>query len=240
MQIIDEPWSWDISLKEFLKDNTPSKWKTFFEDEKVQKELEKISDYLLKQNKLGDTIFPCIYQVFRAFSIAPEDIKVVILGQDCYHDGNAVGLCFSVPQNGGINPSLRNIYKEIENSGYTPNKNGSLVHWVKQGCFLINTALTVAQSRAGSHIHIWYNFSEMLVRYLSENYNDIIWLCMGKPAYEISEEVSNTTHVKIITSHPSPLSASREFRNFPAFLGSKVFEKINEKLQEKEKKKISW
>lgn len=240
LNFLDEKWSWKITLSEFLKDNTPIGWEEFFERKDVKEELNNISEYLKKEADEKATIYPEIYQVFRAFRLPLKKIKVVILGQDCYHDGNAVGLCFSVPPNRTINPSLRNIYKELKDSGYSPIENGNLSKWVNQGCFLINTALTVEKASPGEHLHIWYPFSRKLLKYVSDNTENVIWLIMGVEALKISEEIDNPTHTKIISSHPSPLSANRDFRGYPAFLGSKNFLKINEFLKSKNMKEIDW
>lgn len=230
-------YSWkDMTLKEFLKEGTPSLWRDFFNKPEVLKELDIISEKLsIRSNKV---IYPEIYRVFRAlYMTGPEDVRVVILGMDPYTDGNAVGLCFSVPTGGRINPSLRNIYKELENEGYSKERNGSLVHWAKQGCLLLNTALTVEKGNTGSHIELWSKFTEMLLGYINEK-KDVIWLLMGKNAIEYKNDVKRTI---IMSSHPSPLSAYKGIKgDIPAFLGSGNFRKINEYLEKIGEKIINW
>jgi len=232
MEIINQEWSWDIiNLEKFIEEkNYPQCWKSFFERQDINDELKKISENL--DYTVGE-IYPKINNVFRAF-IPLEKIKVVVLGQDPYHDGNAVGLCFSVPPNGKINPSLRNIYNELENEGYKINKNGSLVHWMKQGCFMLNTALTVEKGIPNSHTAYWYNFTESVIKHVSKNKDNICWILMGKNAIEFKDKIDNITHTILCTSHPSPFSATKNIGDdIPAFLGSNIFKNVNEKLIEK-------
>ena len=232
MQLIDEEWSWEIiNLEKFIEEkNYPQSWKDFFERQDIIEELRKISEKL--DYTVGE-IYPRINNLFRAF-IPLEKIKVVILGQDPYHDGNAVGLCFSVAPNRKINPSLRNIYNELENEGYKIVKNGSLVHWMNQGCFMLNTALTVERGIPNSHTVFWYNFTRYVIQYISEGTYNISWLLMGKNAIEFRQYIHNDTHNIFCTSHPSPFSANKNIgEDIPSFLGSNVFNKINEKILEK-------
>lgn len=229
LQFIDENWSWDIPLFNFLESgNYPDDsqgWNSFFRSERIQTLLKRISDALNVDAK-ENIIFPPIYKVFRAFYAVPlNKIKVVILGQDPYHDGNAVGLCFSVPPNGKLNPSLQNIYKELNIQG-----NGSLLSWAEQGCLLLNTALTVRKGEPESHLSIWSDFTEEVIRYVSANTKNVAWLLMGAKALAFKPLVDESKHTTFITSHPSPFSARSGFRGYPAFLGSGVFKKINEFL----------
>lgn len=236
LKIIEEEWSWNnISLWEFVKEkNFPIEWKDFFENENIQEELKIISEKI-KESKI---IYPPPNLVFRAFTISLEKIKVVILGQDPYHDGAAVGLCFSVPTNRKINPSLQNIYKELENEGYHPNKNGDLSKWAEQGCLLLNTALTVEKSSPESHTGYWVKFTEKLINYISCNTTNIAWILMGKKALEFLPDIKNVENHKVfICSHPSPFSAYKTDGKHPAFFGSGIFKNVNKFL---ETKKIEW
>ena len=230
---LDEEWSWKtLSLWKYLEEgNIPSHWQEFFFQDKVQQKLQEISKHLEEEKKTS-IIYPPINRVFRAFFLNPKKIRVVILGQDPYHNGNAVGLCFSVPTKAGMNPSLVNIYNELESEGYVPKRDGNLQKWADQGVFLINTALTVNKGDAGSHTKYWYSFTEMLVSYLCES--NIVWLLMGKDAIEFSPLIKKGKTVS--SSHPSPLSAHRPYREHPAFIGSGVFRKVNDFLE----KKIIW
>lgn len=235
---VNKVYSWKTqSLISFLKDgHIPFFWTEFFLDnfpvlEIVSKRIEdeKYKDY----SKY--TIYPPINWTFRAF-INPEDIRVVIIGQDPYHNGesefecSAVGYCFSVQKGRVVNPSLKNIYKEVKNSGYECVENGNLEHWVRQGVFMLNMSLTVEKGNAGSHSSFWRCFSIEVVKYLSELKN-IVWLLMGRHA--INTGVYIEKGVKICTSHPSPLSCRKPCGKYEAFIGSKVFRKINDNLTEK-------
>lgn len=238
IKILDEEWDWkNLTLWDFLTEgNYPSNWKEFFLKDDIQKDLEKISKELV--NESGNcVIFPPIHKTFRAFCIPLEKIKVIVLGQDPYSDpGAAVGFCFSVPKGNKINPSLRNIYTELENCGFEPTKDGNLSHWVNQGCLMLNTALTVEKGNPDSHTHIWYDFIEKLLQYISENTQSVAWLLMGAKAEVFKKFADKNGHKAFITSHPSPFSAHKGFRGYPAFLGSKIFTKINEFIEPK----ISW
>ena len=230
MQFIDEILNWNnVSLYNFvLEGNYPFFWRDFFTEENVVNEIEKISDTI---NLTPKIVYPELRRVFRAF-IPIEKIKIVILGQDPYHNGNAVGLCFSIPINAAINPSLRNIYTEIENEGYDIIKNGDLSHWMAQGCFMLNTALTVEQGNPGSHSKIWANFTRMVVQHLNSKDN-ITWLLMGRNAISMEKYIVNRSHTIFRTSHPSPFSAYNSSGEIPAFMGSGVFRKINDLRNEK-------
>ena len=184
------------------------------------------------------TIYPEINKVFRAF-IPLDKIKVVILGQDPYHNGSAVGLCFSVLPGNKVNPSLKNIYTELKNEGYSPVENGILTHWAKN-CCMLNTALTVRKGEADSHTHIWFDFSEKVIKYISDNTKNTVWLLMGSKALEFNPLIDEEKHTVFVTSHPSPFSAHRGFRYYPSFLGSNVFTQINDYLQAYHNMTIKW
>lgn len=201
----------------------------FFENQDIIDELKKISD-ILSETKVK--IYPEIHNIFKAF-IPLEKIKVVILGQDPYHDGNAVGLCFSIYPKTKLNPSLRNIYNELEKEGYKINRNGNLSHWAKQGCFMLNTSLTVAKGLPNSHTDYWYKFTQKVIENICRRDN-ICWMLLGKNAINFKHNITNNTHFIFCTSHPSPFSANRNISNdIPAFLGSNIFNRVNEKLLEK-------
>lgn len=236
----NETWSWEITLKTFVEEGSiDPAWKDFFQRADVKSDLEKISTFLEEERKKNVIIYPEIYNVFRAFSLPLKDIKLVILGQDCYHDGNAVGLCFSVPRNGKINPSLRNIYQELQNEGYNPNQDGDLSHWQKQGCMMLNTALTVEKGSPESHLAIWYDFSEKVLKEIANHNDSIAWLLMGAKALKFRHLIKNEKSI-FATSHPSPFSAYKGFGQIPAFIGSNIFKKINTFLKENGKEEINW
>lgn len=230
---LDEEWSLqNMTLEKYVEEGNVD-W-DFFRKTEVKTILKRISDLLEKEKE--KIIYPSLNHIFRAFSLPLEKIKVIIIGQDPYHDGNAVGLCFSVPPNKKINPSLMNIYKELENEGYTPCKNGSLVHLIKEGCLMLNTSLTVRKAEPESHLNIWRPFTEKCLEYISERTRGVAWLLMGRHATVFKKYAERNGHKAFITSHPSPLSAYKSFGEYPAFIGSGVFRKIDDFLE----KKIEW
>lgn len=245
--LVDKSYDWnDMTLWEYLNEgNIPSTWIDFFLQDDVQVDLFHISEELKKEvSTRGITIFPAINNIFRSF-IPLEKIKVIILGQDPYFSGtditncSAVGYCFSVRPGNKINPSLRNIYQELENEGFSPTKNGVITHWADQGCVLLNTAITVAKGQADSHTHIWYEFSKKVIKYIVENVDFAVWFLMGGKALKFKSLISKN-HSVVVTSHPSPLSAYRGFQNYPSFLGSNAFQNINKILKKNNRKPIKW
>lgn len=228
---VDDTYSWkNMSLWEYLTEgNIPSGWEEFFLRSDVQQQLIYISNEL-DNSRNQFIIYPPIYQVFRAFYLTPLDkITAIIIGQDPYHsgtteyDGSAIGLCFSVKSGNTINPSLKNIYKELKSSGFEPNENGDLIHWAKQGVLMLNMGLTVEKGDADSHTSIWHKFSEMVVKYIDQKRKDSVhWLLFGSPSIKVGE--NNVRYGKIHkASHPSGLSCYRASKLAPAFFGSKVF-----------------
>ena len=238
LELVDGTYDWkDMTIIDFLNEgNIPTEWKKLF-----LSEIETLQDISISLNKIKYIIFPPIHQVFRAFYLTPlHKIKTVILGQDPYHNGSAVGICFSVLSGNKINPSLQNIYNELENEGFRPKKDGNLFHLCEQGCLLLNTALTVEKGDPESHVSIWYEFSEKVIRYISENTSNTAWLLMGKKALDFKTHIDTSKHKIFGTSHPSPLGAYRPYRNYPAFISSGVFRQINNYLQKINKKPIKW
>jgi uracil-DNA glycosylase len=185
------------------------------------------------------------YKMFRIFKeLKPSDIHVVILGQDPYPDGTGDGFAFS---NSGklpsqISPSLTNILKEIENNDTEKDLLEldlmDLNRWVKQGVFLANSYLTVRSGSPGLHT-FWKPFTINWIKQLSV-YNDIIWLMWGKKAQEYIPYINNDSHYIIKTSHPSPLGATKDSIDSPAFIGSKCFELANMELWVKKNILIKW
>ena len=240
IKLVESYYSWsEMSIWDFLLEgNIPSGWKNFFiEYQYIVYTISKV----LESEKKNKLIYPPINYVFRAF-IPIKKIKVVVLGQDPYHSGtdefncSAVGYCFSVANCGNkINPSLRNIYKELKRDGYNIKEDGNLSHWVDQGCFMLNTSLTVNKGEPESHIKIWNNFTVNVIKYLADNTDGIIWLLMGSKAHKFKEYIG-TNHIIFLTSHPSPFSYMRSSGDIPSFYGSNVFSNINNQL----KNKIMW
>lgn len=237
--LLDNVYDWKkMSLYDFLEEyNVPDGWEEFFNKPDVQKELKQISDFISRSEK---TVFPMIEHVFRSF-IPLGLISVVILGQDPYHNGytrysgSANGLCFSVKDGNRINPSLRNIYKELRNEGFSPKEDCNLFHWKKQGCLLLNTSLTVEVGSPSSHCKLWDNFSKLVVDYINNHTSNVVWLLMGKHAQYYDRFISDI-HTVFFTTHPSPFSCNRSTKDAPAFIGSGVFKSINDVLDSK----IKW
>ena len=183
-------------------------------------------------------IFPAADDIFTAFNLTPlSKVKVVILGQDPYHeDGQAHGLCFSVKPDIEIPPSLANIYTELHDDlgCYIPN-NGYLVKWAEQGVLLLNTVLTVRAHQAFSHRGIgWEEFTDAAIRVLNEQDRPIVFLLWGKPAQSKKAMLNNPKHLILEAPHPSPLSAYR------GFFGSRPFSRANRFLMQNGLEPIDW
>jgi len=194
-------------------------------------------DFYLKSERQKFNIFPKVNDVFNAFELTPFDkLKVVIIGQDPYHKVNqAHGLSFSV--NSGIKtpPSLVNIYKELQTDLNIPiAEHGNLTHWAKQGVLLLNATLTVREGQPGSHQKKgWENFTDEIIKYISENTENTVFLLWGNFAKTKKELIHFSNHLVLEAAHPSPLARG-------AFFGSKHFSKCNEFLISKNKTPIDW
>lgn len=184
------------------------------------------------------TIYPPADDIFNAFHFTPlEEVKVVILGQDPYHEpGQAHGLCFSVKPHVPIPPSLLNIYKELEDDlgCYIPN-NGYLEKWTRQGVLMLNTVLTVRAHQANSHKELgWEKFTDAAIRVLADQDRPMVFVLWGKPAQKKKEMIYNPKHLVIQSAHPSPLSAYR------GFFGSRPFSQINAYLEKNGLAPVDW
>lgn len=183
-------------------------------------------------------ILPQKEDVFRALDLVPpSDVKVVIVGQDPYHGKDqANGLAFSVNKGLPLPPSLKNIYEELESDLdiWTP-RHGDLTRWAKQGVLLLNSVLTVYENQPASHyLFGWEMFTDQIIRELSKNHSNIVFVLWGKKAQSKRLLIDSTKHLIIESAHPSPLSASK------GFFGSKPFSKINKYLKEIGKHPIDW
>lgn len=183
-------------------------------------------------------IFPPADDIFNAFHFTPlNQVKVVILGQDPYHnDGQAHGLCFSVKKGVGIPPSLVNIYKELHDDlgCYLPN-NGYLEKWARQGVLLLNTVLTVRAHQANSHRNLgWEKFTDAAIQVLDVQEQPMVFILCGRPAQMKKKMLHNPRHLILEAPHPSPLSASR------GFFGSRPFSQTNAFLEENGLTPIDW
>nr|WP_294999169.1 uracil-DNA glycosylase [uncultured Methanobrevibacter sp.] len=211
-------------------------------DKVLQDEFQK--DYFLKIKKFVDeeyetkTIYPPYENIFNAFKFTPlNEVKVVILGQDPYHEaGQAHGLAFSTPEGRPIPRSLKNIFKEINAEyDYPIPESGCLESWAKQGVFLLNTVLTVEDGNANSHSKCgWQTFTDNVIKILNQHSRPIVFMLWGKQAEKKKELITNPNHLVLITSHPSPFSARR------GFFGSNHFKMANDFLKNRNIKEIDW
>lgn len=211
-------------------------WREFLEGEFEQDYFKELAKFL-KQAYAERVILPPKQKVFRAFSTDLEQVKVVIFGQDPYHQlGVANGLAFSVRKGQKLPASLMNIYKEIDNDlGQHHNIDGDLSAWQKQGVMLLNDVLTVEAHQAGSHRDKgWEVFTDACIRYLNEKRPHLVFILWGSKAREKKKMIDTAKHLIIESAHPSPLSAYR------GFFGSKPFSRANRFLREKGETEIKW
>jgi uracil-DNA glycosylase len=212
-------------------------WESFLKEEFKQPYFIELSAFLSEQYKTH-VVYPKKEDVFAAFGYTSYlDCKVVILGQDPYHQPNqAHGLSFSVKQGVPIPPSLQNIYKELASDcGISEAKSGCLVPWAKQGVLLINTVLTVNDSHPNSHKNKgWEIFTDHVLEKMNAHPSPIVFVLWGKNAQEKEKFITNKKHCIIKGAHPSPLSAYRGFFN------SRPFSRINTFLEENHRKPIDW
>ena len=184
------------------------------------------------------TIYPAMKNIFNALKYTSyEDVKVVILGQDPYHGPNqAHGLCFSVQKGIQKPPSLKNMFKELENDmGIKAPTHGCLTDWTKQGVLLLNTVLTVREGEPNSHKKIgWTIFTDKIIELLNNRDDPVIFVLWGKNAIDKLPLITNSKHYVLTATHPSPLSASR------GFLGCRHYSKINNILTSIGKVPIDW
>lgn len=214
-------------------------WEELFEEIKEKDYAKKINT-ILNQEYATHTIFPPRNMMFNAFKYTPlKEVKVVIIGQDPYHeDHQAMGLSFSVPKGVALPPSLINIFKEIENNfGYKMNySNGDLTYLAKQGVLLLNTILTVRKSIPLSHQKIGYDlFVQDILKTIDEQNQPIVFLLWGNYARGLKKYLHNPNHLILESTHPSPLSANRG-----GFFNQNHFLKTNNYLVSHELTPINW
>lgn len=213
-----------------------SSWEEIFNNYPKIDELNNMIKEIDEQ-RLTKTIYPPKEQVFRVFDLPLKDIKVVILGQDPYHNpGQACGLSFSVNDGVPLPKSLINIYKELHDDlGIKPAKTGNLESWFKQGVFLLNAVLTVEKNSPASHSKMgWENFTDYIIENISEKNENIVFVLWGTYARSKNKLIDPSKHKIIESAHPSPLSAYR------GFFGSKVFSQINSYLAENDRETINF
>lgn len=223
-------------LKELIIEES---WKCALEPEFEKPYFKDLETFVRSEWNGGSLIFPPKDCIFRAYNAVPlKNVKVVILGQDPYHDlGQAQGLSFSVPTGKKLPSSLRNIYKEIETDcGCSmPNTNGCLEPWSHQGVLMLNAVLTVRAHQAASHSKRgWEEFTTHTVRIINKELSGVVFLLWGKYAQEKGSLIDTKRHHVLKCAHPSGLSAHR------GFFGCKHFTKANELLQKQGSSPIDW
>jgi uracil-DNA glycosylase len=224
-------------MSEKINPKIDAAWKEVLANEFESGYFSKLKDFLVDE-KAKHRIFPPGSLIFNAFDLTPfPDVKVVLLGQDPYHNvGQAHGLCFSVPDGVAHPKSLINIFKELHDDlGITIPRSGNLEKWARQGVLLLNATLTVRAHEAGSHQgQGWEAFTDAVIRTLSEKRSGIVFLLWGNYAQAKEALIDTSKHFVLKTVHPSPLSASR------GFFGCKHFSKTNEILHRNGKEAIDW
>jgi uracil-DNA glycosylase len=214
-----------------------SSWKSRLVEEFKKPYFGKLTEFV-RQEYSTQTVFPPGRDIFKAFDACDFDqVKVVIIGQDPYHGaGQANGLCFSVQEGIPMPPSLVNIFKEIrQDLGKPIPSSGNLERWARQGVLLLNATLTVRASTAGSHQNKgWEIFTDEVIRKLSAERSDIVYLLWGAYAQKKGEIIDRSRNLVLMSPHPSPFSADR------GFFGCRHFSKANEYLRSKGLKEIDW
>lgn len=213
-------------------------WKQALEEEFGKDYFKQLTDFVKEEYAKGK-IYPAPKNIFRAFELTPfDDVKVVILGQDPYiNSGQAIGLSFAVSEGMRLPPSLRNIFKEIENDLGKPleHTDGDLTRWARQGVLLLNATLTVRAGASNSHQgRGWELFTDAAIKTLSDKREHIVFILWGNYARSKKAFIDSARHYVIESSHPSPFAADR------GFFGSKPFSKTNTYLEKHGEKPIDW
>lgn len=212
-------------------------WKAVLAEEFEKDYFSNLTKFVHEEYRTAQ-IFPPGRQIFAAFDATPfNDVKVVILGQDPYHDVNqANGLCFSVNNGVAFPPSLLNIFKEIKSDiGTEIPQSGDLSRWARQGVLLLNATLTVRAHMAGSHQgHGWETFTDAVIAHLAREREHLVFLLWGSYAIKKGAFIDRTRHLVLTSPHPSPLSAHR------GFFGNHHFSRANEYLTAHGKTPIVW
>ena len=213
-------------------------WQEIIEVEKQKPYYKSLKEEIDKRYETTK-VFPEKKNIFKAFSLSKiEDLKVVILGQDPYHGfGQAQGLSFSTPKEVKNPPSMMNILKEINDDLGKKSicEDGDLTPWATQGVMLLNTILTVEEGLPKSHHNLgWEIFTDNIIKYISDNCQDVVFILWGSPAISKSKLIDKSKHHILTASHPSPLSSYR------GFFGCKHFSKTNRILKDLGKEEINW
>lgn len=213
-------------------------WKQYLGSELEMPYMKDLGQFIESERSAGKIIYPEESEVFSAFSATPFDkVKVVIIGQDPYHGaGQAHGMCFSVKKGVRPPPSLKNIYKELKSDlDIEPPEHGYLMDWAREGVLLLNSVLTVEDSKAGSHQKKgWEKFTDKVIDILNSEKEGLVFILWGAPAQKKAARVDASKHHIIKSVHPSPLAAHR------GFFGTKPFSKTNEYLISRGLAPINW
>lgn len=211
-------------------------WDELLKDDFASESYQRLRAFLAKEYRTR-RVYPDMHDIFNALKYtAYEDVKVVILGQDPYHQpGQAHGMCFSVKPDVPAPPSLQNIFKEIEDDAHIKNTSPYLVPWAKQGVLLLNTVLTVRESQPNSHKGMgWEELTDSIIKKLNDRESPMVFLLWGANARSKKQLITNPNHLILETVHPSPLSA------YNGFFGCRHFSKCNEFLTKNGVKPIDW
>ena len=212
-------------------------WKRSLSGEFEKEYFRNLTCELHRRKSEGEVIYPPGKDIFRAFDLCPLDkVKVVILGQDPYHNpGQAMGLSFSVPEGVAAPPSLKNIFKEIESDlGIRMSGSTDLTPWARQGVLLLNSVLTVRAGAAASHSGLgWQEFTDAVIRIISETQDGVVFLLWGNYAKTKAPLIDISRHHILAAAHPSPLARG-------AFFGCRHFSRANEILEYEGKSPIDW
>ena len=213
-------------------------WKEALTEEFSKPYFKLLTDFLRAEKAAGKAIYPPGPLIFNAYNTTPiGEVKVVVLGQDPYHNpGQAMGLSFSVPQGTRIPPSLRNINKELNTSlGLPTPEHGDLTKWAEQGVFLLNAMLTVEHKQPGSHQRSgWQFFTDASIKAISEQRENVVFMLWGAFARKKAALVDGSKHLILESPHPSPFSADR------GFFGNNHFKLANDYLVKHGKEGIDW
>ena len=216
-----------------------STWSDIIGPLKQTESFKGVLEFIANRRAMGDIIYPEDKKIFNAFRFTPFDkLKVVIIGQDPYHEPNqASGLAFSVPAGVAVPPSLQNIYKELKEDvpGFSIPSHGCLIPWARQGVLLLNSVLTVKQGEANSHHDKgWEEFTDGVVEAINKNCSGVVFMLWGNAAKQKCKNVDRQKHLVLEAAHPSPLSAYR------GFFGCKHFSQANAYLHKQRKTTVNW
>jgi uracil-DNA glycosylase len=238
-------WKNNINIQNLPIDYTWEEiFNELFKDKRIKIINNLLNKYIQNDNNDANLLYPKPNYIFKAFCMTPlNEVKVVFIGQDPYFNNEiykdrivpqAYGLSFSVPLGFEIPSSLKNIYNNLKKYGHIKKIpfHGCLDYWAYQGCLMLNTALTVIDGQKNCHSSEWKWFTDKIIEEISNKLNNIVFVLWGGEAYKKIDLIDLDKHKVIISSHPSGLSANKEFKSYPAFVDQDHFCLINSHLQE--------